>query len=104
MSEGSKPNKNLRLDAHDPRESSMEKSNAMPDFISKSSHPGVATLHVILKLLIVFLYLVLPLITSPFNVLLFVVILGAIDFWIVKNVSGRLLVGLRWWIDFDEDG
>jgi len=27
-----------------------------------------------------------------------------VDFWIVKNVAGRLLVGLRWWIDFDENG
>ena len=58
----------------------------------------------VLKIAIVFLYLVLPLITKSFNQLVFVVILGAIDFWIVKNLSGRLLVGLRWWIDFDEDG
>ena len=36
--------------------------------------------------------------------MVFIVILGAIDFWIVKNLSGRLLVGLRWGIDFDEDG
>jgi hypothetical protein len=28
----------------------------------------------------------------------------AIDFWIVKNVTGRLLVGLRWWNDVDEQG
>lgn len=28
----------------------------------------------------------------------------AIDFWTVKNVTGRLLVGLRWWNDVDERG
>lgn len=28
----------------------------------------------------------------------------AFDFWTVKNVSGRLLVGLRWWNDIKEDG
>ena len=33
-----------------------------------------------------------------------VTILGAVDFWVVKNVTGRLLVGLRWWSDFDENG
>ena len=33
-----------------------------------------------------------------------VTILGAVDFWVVKNVTGRLLVGLRWWSDFDDDG
>ena len=76
----------------------------MPHFIADASHPGVAAIHVILKAGIVFLYLVLPLVTTGFNQLIFVVILGAVDFWIVKNVSGRLLVGLRWWIDFDEDG
>lgn len=30
--------------------------------------------------------------------------LFAIDFWLVKNVSGRLLVGLRWWNQIDETG
>ena len=40
-----------------------------------------------------------------------VMLLGAIDFWVVKNVTGRFkiknnrkLVGLRWWQDFDDDG
>ncbi|KAH3861868.1 Golgi apparatus membrane protein TVP23 homolog B-like [Dreissena polymorpha] len=33
-----------------------------------------------------------------------VVILLSMDFWTVKNISGRLLVGLRWWNFVDEDG
>ena len=33
-----------------------------------------------------------------------VTVLGAIDFWIIKNITGRLLVGLRWWSDFDDEG
>lgn len=32
------------------------------------------------------------------------VLLSALDFWTVKNVTGRLLVGLRWWNDFDQNG
>lgn len=28
----------------------------------------------------------------------------AFDFWVVKNVSGRLLVGLRWWHEVQPDG
>lgn len=32
-----------------------------------------------------------------------VLLVGA-DFWTVKNVTGRLLVGLRWWNSIDEDG
>ncbi len=33
-----------------------------------------------------------------------VTLFSAIDFWTVKNISGRLLVGLRWWNDIDERG
>lgn len=32
------------------------------------------------------------------------VLLLALDFWTVKNVSGRLLVGLRWWNEIMPDG
>lgn len=30
-------------------------------------------------------------------IFIFVLIISALDFWTVKNVTGRLLVGLRWW-------
>ena len=86
------------------QEAANRESGLMPHVISDASHPGVAGLHIILKIAIVFLYLVLPLITSGFSQMVFIVILSAADFWIVKNISGRLLVGLRWWIDFNEDG
>ena len=33
-----------------------------------------------------------------------VTVLGALDFWTIKNISGRLLVGLRWWSEVDEKG
>lgn len=33
-----------------------------------------------------------------------VVVLLALDFWTVRNVSGRTLVGLRFWNQVDEDG
>ncbi|XP_058537110.1 Golgi apparatus membrane protein TVP23 homolog A isoform X5 [Ochotona princeps] len=33
-----------------------------------------------------------------------VLLLLSFDFWSVKNVTGRLLVGLRWWNQIDEDG
>ena len=32
------------------------------------------------------------------------IILLAFDFWTVKNISGRLLVGLRWWSYVKDDG
>ncbi|XP_055326019.1 uncharacterized Golgi apparatus membrane protein-like protein CG5021, partial [Sitodiplosis mosellana] len=32
------------------------------------------------------------------------VLLLSADFWTVKNITGRLLVGLRWWNYIDDDG
>lgn len=39
-------------------------------------------------------------------VIIFVVtvLLAALDFWVVKNVSGRILVGLRWWNEINDFG
>lgn len=31
-------------------------------------------------------------------------VLLALDFWTTKNVTGRLLVGLRWWNESDDSG
>lgn len=44
-------------------------------------------------------------VTSSFIfVFVLCIIFLAFDFWVVKNVSGRLLVGLRWWSTVREDG
>ena len=61
-------------------------------------------IHIVLKIIIVAIFLLLPWFVSTLVVLEIVVILAAIDYWIVKNLAGRLLVGLRWWVDFDEQG
>lgn len=33
-----------------------------------------------------------------------IILFSSAEFWVVKNVSGRLLVGLRWWNEVREDG
>ncbi|KAG5885463.1 hypothetical protein JTB14_037044 [Gonioctena quinquepunctata] len=33
-----------------------------------------------------------------------VVLLLSMDFWTVKNITGRMMVGLRWWNYVDDDG
>ena len=38
------------------------------------------------------------------TIFILVTVLLCCDFWTVKNVSGRLLVGLRWWTSVDADG
>eukprot|EP00762_Andalucia_godoyi_P002430 ANDGO_02766.mRNA.1 Golgi apparatus membrane protein TVP23 len=30
--------------------------------------------------------------------------MSSFDFWTVKNISGRILVGLRWWNEVKDDG
>ena len=32
-----------------------------------------------------------------------IIILSSIDFWMIKNVCGRFLLGYRWWVEFDEN-
>lgn len=33
-----------------------------------------------------------------------IILFAAADFWTVKNITGRILVGLRWWSEIDENG
>ena len=63
-----------------------------------TSHSFLAAQHVILKAIIVGAYLILPLIIKSLTSMEIVVIFAAVDFWIVKNITGRLLVGLRWFL------
>uniref|UniRef100_A0A5S6Q2I7 Golgi apparatus membrane protein TVP23 homolog n=1 Tax=Trichuris muris TaxID=70415 RepID=A0A5S6Q2I7_TRIMR len=35
---------------------------------------------------------------------LLIVVVESLDFWVVKNVTGRKLVGLRWWNYVDDEG
>lgn len=74
-------------------------------FLKASKHPGALFFHIFFKSLALLAYIFGGWFTSNF-ILIFVVciILIAFDFWTVKNVSGRLLVGLRWWNYVKEDG
>jgi len=71
----------------------------------QAKHPTVAAFHMAFKSLALFVYMFGSWFSSN-DVFLFVVIilLLACDFWTVKNVSGRLLVGLRWWNNVKDDG
>lgn len=68
-------------------------------------HPIPALFHVLFKTLAILTYLFGELFSNSFvNVFVLCVLLLAFDFWTVKNVSGRLMVGLRWWSEVQEDG
>jgi hypothetical protein len=74
-------------------------------FILSLQHPIAVFFHLLFKCSALFLYIFGSWFTSSY-ILVFVMctILLAFDFWTVKNVSGRLLVGLRWWSYVREDG
>ena len=70
----------------------------------------VMLFHVLFKAIALVIYLLSGMIFNTNEgggyVMTFVIvtILSALDFWTVKNVSGRLLVGLRWWNRVDDKG
>ncbi|KAJ1746877.1 Golgi apparatus membrane protein tvp23 [Coemansia sp. RSA 2523] len=70
-----------------------------------SSHPLALLCLILFKACALGLYLLGNFFTNNF-ILIFVlcVLILAIDFWMIKNISGRLLVGLRWWNEVLEDG
>ena len=70
-----------------------------------SSHPIALFFFLAFRTAAILTYLLGLIFTSNF-ILVFVIIvlLLAFDTWTVKNISGRLLVGLRWWSETAEDG
>ena len=49
-------------------------------------------------------FILLDLFTRDAIAYLAVIIIGSADFWMTKNIAGRILVGLRWWNEVKEDG
>lgn len=84
----------------------MPGGTAMPGLAggASSAQKGVLFFHIAFKTAALFTYLFLSGVMSYTNTFVIVVILSALDFWTVKNVSGRLLVGLRWSNTIGEDG
>ncbi|EEF47218.1 Protein FAM18B, putative [Ricinus communis] len=69
------------------------------------ANPRTCFFHVIFKAAALAFYVLSALFVDSFVIIFVVtVILAALDFWVVKNVSGRILVGLRWWNEIDEQG
>lgn len=72
-----------------------------------SAHPTIALFHCLFKALALTFYISSGWLSTERFIIITVtcVVLLAMDFWVVKNVTGRLLVGLRWWSqNVGEDG
>jgi len=67
--------------------------------------PLAVFFHLIFRILSIITYLLCGWFNIGFIVsFVIIIILLSVDFWTVKNITGRLLVGLRWWNYVDEDG
>jgi len=73
-------------------------------FIKQSRHPTASAFHLLFKTLALVFYLFSGTFANFIFVNVLCILLLAFDFWTVKNVTGRLLVGLRWWNYVREDG
>ena len=75
------------------------------NFLSHATNPCIVLFTLLFKTLAIVSFLVLGIFGfSDALIFIIVVILNAFDFWFVKNVSGRILVGLRWWNEVRDDG
>ena len=66
------------------------KTGYYPKFLQESAHPGFCILHLSFKVLALVSFLVMGMILDDKTFcFIFVVSLCAIDFWVVKNLTGR---------------
>ncbi|XP_055616113.1 uncharacterized Golgi apparatus membrane protein-like protein CG5021 [Toxorhynchites rutilus septentrionalis] len=71
----------------------------------KLSHPYVTFFHVFFRGAAIGTYLFWGLFNDSFiKCFLLVIFWLSADFYLVKNLSGRLLVGMRWWNYVDDEG
>ena len=84
--------------------------NVVSSVLKQSAHPAVLLFHFGFRTAAILIYLFLGWFVvirgggGSIFVYVLTTILLAVDFWQVKNVSGRLLVGLRWWQEQTDQG
>jgi len=73
--------------------------------LHKSSHPFVGLFHLLFKIAPVATYLFMGLfVNSTIKIFITTLIISCVDFWFVKNIAGRYMLGMRWWNGDDEQG
>jgi len=71
----------------------------------KLKHPYVTLFHLGFRVSAIVVYMLCGWFSNSFIAsFVAVVLLLSMDFWTVKNITGRLMVGLRWWNYVDDNG
>ena len=94
-----------RIDTNENKNPDLENNNqkdkdniTLTNFYQKSSYPMISLLTVLMKLASIISFFIFSIFLSNEAIIMFIVVLiGACDFWITKNISGRFLAGLRWY-------
>lgn len=88
-----------------PQNYKVQTSNSITNFYRNSSHPFICFFTFIFKIMAFIEFIIISFFTKQKGlVYLTVILMGAVDFWITKNISGRFLVGLRWWNEVKKNG
>jgi len=81
------------------------RTNGNTDCIcARGAHPTAALFRLLFQGFAIGLYIAGGIVYSQGSFIFFsvlIILCLAADFWTVKNVTGRLLVGLRWWSSYD---
>ncbi|CAE8583786.1 unnamed protein product, partial [Polarella glacialis] len=73
--------------------------------LQTAAHPMTCIFHAAFKVVVLLIYFYGRYVHSAYvSTFILCTIFAALDFWTVKNISGRLLVGLRWWNLVRDDG
>ncbi|XP_051927769.1 Golgi apparatus membrane protein TVP23 homolog B [Hippocampus zosterae] len=68
-------------------------------------HPVACFFHLFFRISAILVYLLCERLgNGSIGGMVAIILLLSCDFWTVKNISGRLMVALRWWNQVDEDG
>lgn len=72
---------------------------------NKIKHPVASFFHLFFRVTAIMVYLLCGSVGGSFIAcMVTIILLLSCDFWTVKNITGRLMVGLRWWNQVDDDG
>jgi hypothetical protein len=75
------------------------------DNTNKIKNPFVTIFHIFFKISALTVYLLCGIVSDSFiSSFVTTTLLLSLDFWTVKNITGRIMVGLRWWNYINDDG
>jgi len=83
-----------------------QQNKSLEDTIQQPRHPIAVFFHSFFRVAAFICTVVFFWVWGDNFVVIFIIVvtLLALDFWTIKNVTGRILVGLRWWNQINPDG